>query len=116
MKLETNPDIRPHLMERMGATETSFGAADCTAVYRIKVVTGKGHHRSKTVWRNSPWTWGCSGVRSIDAPNPTRGDANGRPPGDTCSRVWGELPAETPAACEGLPFAIPGQRGSVGEP
>lgn len=55
-------------------------------------------------------------MRSKDAPNPTRGDADGWPPGDASSRVWGELLAETPAVCEGSTFVIPGQRVLVGEP
>ena len=82
----------------------------------IRVVAGKGHCPIEKQWRGGPTSLGRFWVRSKHALNPTHGDADGWPPGSANSWVWGKLLAETPAVCEGVTFAIPGQRVLVGEP
>ena len=116
MKLATNPDIRPHLMRERGRPRNALvwlvtKYPSSSESWQAKAIAG-----AKSNGEAALRTLGRFWVRSKHAPNPTHGDADGWPPESASSWVWGKLLAETPAVCEGVTFAIPGQRVLVGEP
>ena len=105
--LETNPDIRPHLMlERGRPRKALVWLVHCSLL-----------HQSRDRQRPWPEENGLAGRSSLpgpflgaeqDAPNPTHGDADGWPPESERSWLWGEPPMETSAVREG--FGLPDPR------